>query len=158
MTDEQLVAEPLTSEMEVAACLARTLREQQTLLQSADIGVAFIRQRTVVRCSARFAHILGYTDEVAMAGLSSQALHPDKDAFRALGRDAYPCLSAGRTFRTTRQLCRYDGSLFWANLTGRLIHPEDPGEGSIWTVDDIDAEVQLRSALDSTRPANPTLA
>jgi diguanylate cyclase (GGDEF)-like protein/PAS domain S-box-containing protein len=32
---------------------------------------------------------------------------------------------------------RQNGELFWAHLTGRLIHADDPADGSIWIVDDI---------------------
>lgn len=148
--DDQIVAEgALASEMDVAVALARALREQQTLLQSTDIGVVFIQQRTVQRCNQRFADILGYADAASLVGQASYLLHPSRDAFRALGRDAFAELTEGRTFRSVRQMRRKDGSLFWASLTGRLINSEAPSEGSIWTLDDVDAQVLMRSQLDA---------
>lgn len=142
--------EPETWEEDAASArMARLLREQHSLLASADIGVVFIRQRRVVRCNERFAQLLGYMSAQEVQGLSSQILHPDREAFKALGRDAYPTLSRGETFRCERQLCKRNGKLFWASLTGKLIHPADTAEGSIWTLDDIDAQVQMRSQLDN---------
>lgn len=148
MRDVLLEKKMLDEELSSNA-MARLLREQHSLLASADIGVVFIRQRRVVRCNERFAQMLGYASAQAVQGLSSQMLHPDRDAFRALGRDAYPTLSLGETFRCERQLCKRDGQLFWVSLTGRLVHPEDTAEGSIWTLDDIHAQVQMRSQLNS---------
>ena len=149
MTDGELTAEPLASEMEVAVTLARTLREQQTLLQSTDIGVAFIQKRAVLRCNDRFAQIFGYDDAQAIVGEASYALHPSREAFRALGRDAFADLAQGGTFRSVRQMRKSDGRLFWASLTGRLINPAEPSEGSIWTLDDVDAHIHMRSQLDA---------
>ena len=149
MTDGQLTVEPLASEMEVAVTLARTLREQQTLLQSTDIGVAFIQKRAVLRCNDRFAQIFGYDSVQGIVGQASYALHPSRDAFRALGRDAFADLARGLTFRGVRQMRKSDGRLFWGSLTGRLINPAEPSEGSIWTLDDVDAHVHMRSQLDA---------
>lgn len=90
MMDDQLVAKgSLACEMEVAVALARALREQQTLLQSTDIGVAFIQKRAIQRCNQQFAEIFGFPDSASLLGQASYLLHPSRDAFRALGRDAF---------------------------------------------------------------------
>ena len=39
------------SDLPVDTPLQRTLREQQTLLDSAGVGIVFVRQRVVVRCN-----------------------------------------------------------------------------------------------------------
>ena len=146
MTDDQLVAKgSLACEMEVAVALARALREQQTLLQSTDIGVAFIQKRAIQRCNQQFAEIFGFPDSASLLGQASYLLHPSRDAFRALGRDAFAEMAQGRTFRSVRQMRRKDGSLFWA----RFINSEAPSEGSIWTLDDVDAQILMRSQLDA---------
>ena len=148
--DDQLVAKgSLACEMEVAVALARALREQQTLLQSTDIGVAFIQKRAIQRCNQQFAEIFGFPDSASLLGQASYLLHPSRDAFRALGRDAFAEMAQGRTFRSVRQMRRKDGSLFWASLTGRFINSEAPSEGSIWTLDDVDAQILMRSKLDA---------
>ena len=92
MTDDQLVAKgSLACEMEVAVALARALREQQTLLQSTDIGVAFIQKRAIQRCNQQFAEIFGFPDSASLLGQASYLLHPSRDAFRALGRGGGFC-------------------------------------------------------------------
>ena len=131
----------------VGTSLQRTLREQQTLLDSAGVGIVFIRNRIVVHCNQRYAEIYGYASPQELLGHSSETLHPNRDAFRALGREAYTTLCEGQTFRCERQMRRRDGTLFWASLTGRLINPQDTREGSIWTVDDIDEHKQTQDLL-----------
>ena len=131
----------------IDAPLERTLREQQTLLDSAGVGIVFIRQRAVVRCNQHFAEIFGYESPDGLTGTHSKALYPDTESFRELGRLAYPLVSQGRTYRVERQMRRRNGRLFWANLTGRLINPQDTSEGSIWIVDDIDEQRRAQSQL-----------
>ena len=127
--------------------LQRALREQQTLLDSAGVGIVFLRQRSVVRCNQRYAEIFGYPGPERLVGLNTEAFYPDRESFRDLGRTAYPVLAQGQSFRVERQLRRRDGTLFWGSLTGRLINPHDTGEGSIWIVDDIDEQRRAQAAL-----------
>jgi len=127
--------------------LERTLREQQTLLDSAGVGIVFIRDRVVVRCNARYAEIFRLRSPDEAIGCSSEQLHPGRDAFRELGRVAYPVMSEGGTYRAERQMRRSNGQLFWAHLTGRLIDPGDSTEGSIWIVDDIDEQKRAQARL-----------
>jgi diguanylate cyclase (GGDEF)-like protein/PAS domain S-box-containing protein len=129
--------------------LQRTLREQQTLLDSAGVGIVFLRQRCVVRCNQRYAEIFGYDRPEQLTNLTTDTFYPSLEAFRDLGRAAYPVLRDGEAFRVERQLRRRDGTLFWASLTGRLINPHDTLEGSIWIVDDIDAQRRAQAALDA---------
>ncbi|MFY3385713.1 EAL domain-containing protein [Paracidovorax sp. MALMAid1276] len=129
--------------------LQRTLREQQTLLDSAGVGIVFLRQRSVVRCNQRYAEIFGYASADHLVGLNTETFYPDRDAFRDLGRSAYPVLVQGESFRVERQLRRRDGSLFWGSLTGRLINPQDTGDGSIWIVDNIDDHKRAQAALNA---------
>ena len=127
--------------------LQRILREQQTLLDSAGVGIVFLRHRSVVRCNQRYAEIFGYARPEQVVGLHTEAFYPSRDASRELARLAYPTLSQGQSFRTERPLRRRDGSPFWGSLTGRLINPHDTSEGSIWILDDIDEQKRAQAAL-----------
>ncbi|WCM91363.1 EAL domain-containing protein [Acidovorax sp. NCPPB 2350] len=127
--------------------LERLLREQQTILDSAGVGIVFIRQREVVRCNQRYAEIFGYATTSEATGQSSQSLYPTLEAFRELGRNAYPVLSKGHAYRCECQMRRKNGRLFWGSLTGRLINPRDTSEGSIWIVDDIDEQRHAQTQL-----------
>lgn len=140
---ESLKASPNTA-------LERALREQQSLLDSAGVGIVFIRQRVVVRCNQRYAEIFGYPSGDMLVGVSSEAFYPDRDAFRALGRNAYPVLSSGQTYRIEMLMRRRSGRMFWGSLTGRLINPLDTAEGSVWIIDDIDEQKHAQALLNNT--------
>ena len=131
------------------ASLERTLREQQALLDNAGVGIVFLRQRMVVRCNQRYAEIFGYDKHEQLVGVNSDTLHTNRDAFRALGRAAYPVLTAGQTYREDRLMRRRCGTLFWGRLTGSLLNPKDTSEGSIWIVDDINEQRRAQEALDA---------
>ncbi|MBQ0132841.1 MAG: EAL domain-containing protein [Comamonas sp.] len=129
------------------AVMERLLREQQTLMHSAGVGIAFIKHRAVVRCNPHFAAIFGYASSEHVVGIRSASLHASREDFKALGRIAFPTLSQGETFKTERKLRRRSGHLFWASLTGHLINPQDPSEGSIWIIDDINEQRRRKSLL-----------
>ena len=131
--------------------LQLALREQQVILDTAGVGIVFIKNRLVVRCNQRFGQIFGHSDAAAILGSTSPSLYPDDSAAHALAEAAYPAMAQGLTFKSEVLMKRHDGSSFWAHLTGKLVNPADPLEGSIWIVDDIDeqkaAQAQLQSVL-----------
>lgn len=87
----------------MAASVECNLREQHAL-DTAGVGIVFIRQRVIVRCNRRCADIFGYPDEHALVGVGSEQLHPSRGDLRSLGREAYTTLSAGHAYRTQRRL------------------------------------------------------
>mgnify|MGYP003346126198 CR=1 FL=1 len=95
------------------------------------LGVVFVKARTLVRCNQRYAEIYGFSSPEAAVGRSSLELYRTEAEARELGRRAYPVLAAGETFRVEQLMRRQNGELFWTHLTGRLINPDDPAEGSI---------------------------
>lgn len=126
--------------------LLRILNEQRVILDNASIGICFILERRIQRCNRRFAEIYGYTAPEQIINSSSEQLYPDNLSFRKLGVEAYPSLARGERFTTELQMRRADGTLFWCRVTGKLIDPSHPEQGSIWIVDDID---QQRCAAES---------
>jgi len=124
----------------------QAVRELDVILANAGVGVVFVKSRTLVRCNQRYADIYGFASPEAAIGRSSVELYVSEDDARDLGRRAYPMLAAGETYRGEQLMRRQNGELFWTHLTGRLINPEDPSEGSIWIVDDI----QDRKEADAT--------
>jgi diguanylate cyclase (GGDEF)-like protein/PAS domain S-box-containing protein len=117
--------------------LSQVLRELDVILANAGVGIVFVKARTLVRCNQRYAEIFGFDGPQAAIGTSSLELYETEEEARGLGARAYPVLAAGETFRGEQLMRRQNGELFWAHLTGRLIHADDPADGSIWIVDDI---------------------
>lgn len=128
----------------------RVHRELQVVLDNAGVGIATIVARRVVRCNPEFAKIFAYPRTQDLIGLSSQQLYPNEAEFNALGAAAYPTLAQGQSYRTRIQMRRADGSLFWCSLTGCLLEPNEPDQGSVWIVEDVnDLHVAMQS-LEST--------
>ncbi|MDC8771357.1 sensor domain-containing protein [Roseateles albus] len=135
--------------------LEQALRERDVILETAGVGIVFVKQRRVNRCNQRYAEIFGHARAQDMLGFSSVELYPDEAAFKQLGAQAYPVLATGQRFKTERLMKRLGGEQFWCSLTGRLVNPADAKEGSIWIVDDISeqkaAEAELLSITTGQR-------
>jgi diguanylate cyclase (GGDEF)-like protein/PAS domain S-box-containing protein len=129
------------------AKLRLALREQRVVLDSAGVGIAFIKQRIVIRCNQRFAEIYGYAGAADIIGQTSMSLYPDEAAFRALGEAAYPVMAQGLAYKAEVLMKRQGGQLLHTHLTGKLVNPKDTGEGSIWIVDDISEQKASRERL-----------
>ncbi|CAM3735076.1 putative bifunctional diguanylate cyclase/phosphodiesterase [Roseateles saccharophilus] len=130
-----------------STALSQALRELDIILANAGVGIVFVKARRLVRCNQRYAEIYGFDSAEAAVGHSSVELYATAQEARGLGARAYPVLSSGETFRGEQMMRRQSGELFWAHLTGRLINPDDPADGSIWIVDDITERKLADAAL-----------
>jgi len=119
--------------------LAQALGEQQAIFETATSGIALIRERVLVRCNARLHQILGW-EPGALIGQSTRVWYPDEAGWEAGGEGIYQTIWRGEASRREQQLRRFDGSLFWARLSGHAIDPEDRDKGTVWVIEDISAE------------------
>ncbi len=130
--------------------LRKSLLEQQAILESAAVGILFSRDGVIEECNIRAAEMFGYARH-QLTGQPGVALYRCREDYEALGREASPLLSIGRSFSTELQLRRFDGSLFWSRLHARAIDPLNTQDGTVWIVEDISDhrrdEDQLRRAL-----------
>lgn len=131
--------------------LQQALREQQVILDTAGVGIVFIRKRTLIRCNQRFAEIFDHDTVESILGRGNLSLYPDMATFHALGKAAYPVMAKGQPYKGEVRMKRRTGELFWAHLTGKLVNPSNTAEGSIWIIDDISdqktAQAQLQAVL-----------
>lgn len=147
MTEKIPLAPPQTQPPDALAQLQLALREQQVILDSAGVGIVFIKHRLVIRCNQRFAEIYGYADAAEMRGSANMSLYPDQTAFHALGEAAYPIMAQGLAYKSEVLMKRRGGQLFWTHLTGKLVNPANTSEGSIWIVDDISEQKAAQALL-----------
>lgn len=131
------------------AQLQLALREQQVILDSAGVGIVFIKKRLVIRCNQRFAQIFGHADTTLILGSANVSLYPDQASFHALGEAAYPVMAKGLAYKAEVLMKRHDGQLFWTQLTGKLVNPADTDEGSIWIVEDISEQKTTQTQLEA---------
>lgn len=130
------------------ARLRAALAEQELMFNVSDVGVAFVRDRAIVRANAALQSMSGYGEEM-LAGLPIEALHPGGAAPGAGAQvEAGSHVVAGPK---EVPMLRRDGTLFWVRRVTRPVRPGAMEAGEIVTYIDIDdrrrAEEERRSAL-----------
>lgn len=141
----------------VARATGRAALELNAIFENATVGILFTRNRLITQGNRLCAEMFGYS----LAGFIDQPaliLFADQQAYTALGHEAGPVLAAGRPFRTEMQLRRKDGSLFWCRASAKAVDPENPGDGTLWIMEDIAADRATIDALErSTRELSAIL-
>ncbi len=143
------IVEDITERKRHADELDRVLREQETILETASIGIAFMRERTIVRFNRRFGEMYGYGPG-ELIGQPSSVLFASREEYRR-GAGAFEQMGKGLAYEHVAQRRRKDGSAFWVRATGRAIDPRDPQRGTVWIHEDITdqrhAEEELQRVL-----------
>jgi len=116
----------------------RLLKEQDAILENALIGIAFLKDRVVVRCNRRFEEIFGY-EPGALVNRSTQCLYVSDKVYDS-GDPLYGEVWEGSTLGRELRMKKRDGSEFWCFLSGRAVQPGDPAQGSVWLFEDVTAE------------------
>jgi len=129
--------------------VARLLREQEVIFETASVGIVFLRDRRVVRCNARFEQMYGYAPG-ELKGRSTAQLFVDESEYRKLD-EAYAQFRKGLPFEETARRRRKDGGEMWVRTVGRAINATEPHKGSVWTHEDITeqrrAETEMQRLL-----------
>ena len=76
--------EDVTEQRRAEEELQRVLAEQQALLDNVVVGIAFSRERKVVRCNRRFEEMFGFGDGQAI-GASWREMYFTDEEFAARG-------------------------------------------------------------------------
>ena len=115
--------------------MARLLREQEAILNTASIGICFVRDRRIVRATRRFEQMHGYAPG-ELDGQPTSVTYADEATYRAIG-EGYSRLRSGESYSAETLTRRKDGSTYWSRITGRAVDPADPALGSVWMDEDI---------------------
>ena len=138
--------EDVTEQRRAEEELQRVLAEQQALLDNVVVGIAFTRDRKVVRCNRRFEEMFGFGAREAI-GVSWRQMYFTEEEFEMRGL-TYDELDQGRTHVREQWLRRQDGSGFWCKLSGRAVAAGDPGRGYVWLTEDISERRRADEALE----------
>ena len=143
------IAKDVTERKRQADEMSRLLREQDAILNTASIGICFVRGRHIVRCNRLFEQQHGYAPG-ELIGRPTNELYASPGDYAEVG-DAYAALAAGRTHNAVTLSRRKDGGTYWSRLTGSAIDPANPERGSVWLDEDITdqklAEAELQRVL-----------
>jgi diguanylate cyclase (GGDEF)-like protein/PAS domain S-box-containing protein len=130
--------------------LRQTKMEVEAIMTNASMTILFTKNRLITRYNKGFSDMFGYQEAEGL-GMPGRFLYPDDAGYDRVGALATPLLSAGKPFRTEVEMCRKDGTAFWAQLIGYVVNPDDPSQGTIWIIEDRTEqkrdEESLRNAL-----------
>lgn len=140
----------LEAEMDVRrlaeARLQRLAQEQETILNTVNLGINFIQNRVVQWSNRAHDQIFGYGAGEAL-GVRTKDWYVDRDDYERVGREGYAQLATGDAYETEVKMQRKNGEVFWARITGRAVDPSDVAKGAIWVVRDISERKQSDAAL-----------
>jgi diguanylate cyclase (GGDEF)-like protein/PAS domain S-box-containing protein len=122
------------------------LAEENLMLETLPVGVAFVEQRIIVRCNRRLEQMLGYAAG-ELRGKSTRVLYRSEERWRAAGDDTYRRLAAGGIVEGDARFARRDGTRSWCRVLGRALDPSNPDASSIFTFSDAGERVAAEQAL-----------
>ena len=130
-----------------------TMREQKTILDTANVGISMIVDRKQVWVNRKTVDLFQYSKE-EMEGQATRILYPTQEVYEQLGRDAYSALALGHKYETEQILIRRDGTPIWVNCNGRAVEPKDLSQGVIWILEDITERKRVEAALRESQSFN----
>ncbi len=135
--------------------------EQQGIFNAANVGIVLIEERTIVRCNRKLEELFGYEPGEMLNRTTRDWYASDEEFERIGGEISLNFKTTGEDWRES-QLCRKDGSVFWARMAAR---PLAGTRGTtvprlVGIVEDISAEREvaesLRLAVDAAEAASRT--
>jgi diguanylate cyclase (GGDEF)-like protein/PAS domain S-box-containing protein len=139
------IVEDITEKKRQADEIGRLFREQEAILDTASIGICFLRERHVVRCNRRMEEMYGYAPG-ELNGKPTAITYVD-EADHARAQESYARMSQGQSYTQSVAKRRKDGSVFWERSTGRAVDPVDPQKGSVWLLEDITEQKRAEEEL-----------
>ncbi len=118
----------------------------QTILDTVNVGIVFLKNRKMVWTNSLFSQILGYTQS-ELHDLDTSIVYKNKEEYEKSGEIAYKKITKGNIYNFETEFKKKDGSLIWVYLAGKAINHENLDEGTIWMVQDINEKKKSELAL-----------
>jgi len=142
----------ITPRKQAENALKKLNLERQIILDTLPLGIVWLKERKLIWANPFLLKIL-YLNEKEALNLTTEAAYPCKADYEEMEQISYPLMAKGETFQTERQMRRNNGELFWCRLTGKNVDPKNPHEGSLWIIEDINEEYQMKQDLLIARDA-----
>lgn len=144
---------------QLARELNRELIHSQTALQQSEarlrvmlenevVGILTVKERVIQWANPAYEKLLGY-EKGELSGVPVRRIYVDEEAYRALGKAAYPVFNAGGVYRTELEYLCKDGSHKNVDVSGGILN-RDTGE-SIWTCVDISERKLMEELIHDER-------
>ena len=139
------IVEDITVRKRHADEVARLLREQEAILDTASIGICFVRERYIVRCNRRMEEMYGYPAGGLNGKPTSVTYAAETDYVET--EKAYAEMARGQGHTHVMQARRRDGTVFWERSTARAVDTGEPTRGSVWLLEDITEQKRAEEEL-----------
>ena len=140
------VISDITALKEAENQLKMTSLELDTILQNAMVGIAFIKNRVLLRVNQKFEEIFAY-DNNEIIGQSTRYLCPDNASFEQLGLETYKQLEQGEPYEGLMELSKKNGEVFQCSISCKAISSEKPQDGTIWLFEDVTQQYESDEKL-----------
>ena len=128
--------------------LRSAFSEQQAILGNIQVGVMFVKNRTVQLANRYAEHIFGYGPG-EMSGLDSRAIYLSDDQYLAIGERAYAAISSDGQYEEELLLNHRQKGAFWARIRGTALESGPVQAGSIWVFEDISLRKAAEEEINS---------
>ena len=146
--------EDVTEQKSMQQELADTLQQLRTILDNAQVGIAYLRDGKFTWINRRMEEMFGYRlNEIGEK--SPELLYPTAESYELIGEQSFFVLSQGKPFEIEQLMRRKNGRAFWCHMRGMAVNTRDMAQGSIWTLMDIDSR---KAAEQGLLELNATLA
>ncbi|HEB72475.1 MAG TPA: PAS domain S-box protein [Nitrospirae bacterium] len=136
----------VTERKKMENMLHETLLEMNTILDSLEVGITFVRSEKINWVNQKMLDMFGYSRN-EVDGEPVEIFHTSSGSFTQLKDEALPVITSGKIHLDERLMKRKDGSSFWCRLIGKAIDPDERDKGSIWIVEDITERKRVAEKL-----------
>ncbi|AXS79447.1 bifunctional diguanylate cyclase/phosphodiesterase [Dechloromonas sp. HYN0024] len=127
--------------------IREALMENQAILDSALIGIVYLKDRVIQRCNPYVERIFGYAPGT-MTGSTTRDWYLSQEEYDAVATEVYPAIAKGATHAREQRLRRKNGDAFWCRIVGRVFDKSNPlVGGSIWVIEDTTERHAAQEAL-----------
>ncbi|MEY4750665.1 MAG: hypothetical protein RIQ60_2879 [Pseudomonadota bacterium] len=130
------------------------LKKLGSVMAAAPVGLAFTRQQRYELVSVEFCQLMA-RPEADLLGQPGQTIFASADDYTALGPLVRAAFEAGQPYRGDWKLRRGDGVEFWGRLQARPVDSQDPGSGTIWSLEDVSELLLLHRQLEHAAVHDP---
>jgi PAS domain S-box-containing protein len=139
----------ITERQKVQEAMRIASAEQSAMFDATTSGIAFIKDRVIVRSNHKLDAMFGVADGTQI-GQSTRSWYSSEQEYLAGGGAVYDQLARGEMHRREQELVRADGSRFWCQLSGAAVDPADVSRGTVWMLEDITERKRMEEELKRT--------
>lgn len=143
------IATDITEHKKAQEAMRVANAEQTAMFEATTLGIAFIKDRVIVRSNSKLDVLFGARDG-AQIGQSTRHWYASEDEYVLGGNAVYEQLARGEMHQREQELVRTDGTRFWCLLSGAAIDSNDLDRGTVWMLQDITERKRMEAEIQRT--------